>query len=238
MRVAVITGGTRGLGLAVARSMGAAGWQTLLTYRNDEANARAAVASLTSAGITAEAVHLDSASSSASAELAAHPWLANAAGLVVVHNAAAPFAPMPVHLLAWDDFQAQLDVGLRGLLSLAAAAVPRMARIGGGVIAAVSTRAALGQPPKGFAGYLAAKQAMRSLIKSLAVEHRARGVRTLSVCPGYMSSSLTAGWNPALQQAAANEGATAVEAAGLEIARLVTSTGSDDVPGAGEDYAI
>jgi NAD(P)-dependent dehydrogenase (short-subunit alcohol dehydrogenase family) len=113
-----------------------------------------------------------------------------------------------------------------------------MARTGGGVIAAVLTRAVLGPPPKGFAPYLAAKQAMRSLIKSLAVEHRARGIRAIGLCPGYMDSALTEPWNPALRRAAEQAGTSIVEAAGCEIARLVQAAGTAAVPGDGEEYPL
>jgi NAD(P)-dependent dehydrogenase (short-subunit alcohol dehydrogenase family) len=143
-----------------------------------------------------------------------------------------------VHLLGWEVYEEQLAVGLRGLVSLAEVVVPRMARTGGGVIAAVLTRAILGPPPKGFAAYLAGKQAMRSLIKSFAIEHRARGIRTLSLCPGYMPSALTDSWNPALRSAAESSGASVVEVAGEEMARLIQAAGSAAVPGDGEEYPL
>jgi NAD(P)-dependent dehydrogenase (short-subunit alcohol dehydrogenase family) len=238
MRVAIITGGIRGLGLATARALGSAGWHVLLTYRTDTETAASVVASLASAGISGECLQLDAASPAAAEQLSANPRVASASRLAVIHNAAAAFLPMPVHLTTWEQFEVQLGVGLHGLVSLAKAAVPRMVRTGGGVIVVVLSRAVLGPPPKGFAPYVAAKQAMRSLVKSLAIEHGARGVRVLSVCPGFMVSSLTSAWSPALQQAAQREGATPTQEAGAEIARLLGAAERGEIPGAGEEYPV
>src|SRR5262245_51392682 len=108
MRVAIVTGGARGLGLATCRALGAAGWHVLLTYHQDADAAGGAVASLTSEGISAESLRLDAGAPAAARELSGHPRLAAAARLVVVHNAAAAFRPTPLHLLDWDQFERQL----------------------------------------------------------------------------------------------------------------------------------
>jgi 3-oxoacyl-[acyl-carrier protein] reductase len=238
MRVAVITGGTRGLGLSAARALGEAGWHLVLTYRSDTTVAEQALSALHASRIAAECLQLDAGSPDAATTLGANPRFQSASRLAVIHNAAAGFAPTPIHLLDWDQFELQLNVGLRGLVGLAQAALPRMARTGGGVIAVVLSRAVLEPPPKGFAAYVAAKQAMRSVVKSLAVEHRLRGVRTFSVCPGYMPSALTDTWDPALRLAAERSGVTDVHAAARELHRLVTAADMGEIDGAGEDYAI
>jgi NAD(P)-dependent dehydrogenase (short-subunit alcohol dehydrogenase family) len=209
-----------------------------LTYRSDTTVAEQALRALHASGIAAECLRLDAGSADVVTTLGANARFQSASRLAVIHNAAAGFAPTPVHLLDWEQFELQLNVGLRGLVSLARAALPRMARTGGGVIAVVLSRAVLEPPPKGFAAYVAAKQAMRSVVKSLAVEHHPRGVRTFSVCPGYMPSALTDAWDAALRLAAERSGATDVDAAARELHRLVTAADTGEIPGAGEDYAI
>ena len=236
--VAIITGGTRGLGLSTGRALGRAGWHLVLTYRSDVAVAERALLELASAGMSAECLRLDAGSADAAQSLSSHPRLQSASRLTVVHSAAGSFAPTPIHLLDWEQFELQLNVGLRGLVSLARAAVPHMARTGGGVIATVLSRAVLEPPPKGFAAYVAAKQAMRSLVKSLAVEHRMRGVRTFSVCPGFMPSALTDSWNAALRAAAERDGSTNANIAGDEISRLIAAAEAGDIPGSGEEYTL
>jgi 3-oxoacyl-[acyl-carrier protein] reductase len=160
-----------------------------------------------------------------------------AEALVLINNAAAPFTPQPFHLLSWDHVQAGLDVALKGSWLCSRAVLRPMARAGGGAIVNVLSAAVHGLPPKGFAAYATAKHALRGLTLALAAEYAAKGIRVLSVSPGFMPTALTAGWDARLLEVMRHRAvATDPANAAHRIRTLVLEPAS--APGQGEDYPL
>ena len=177
-RVALVTGAVRGLGLAIARRLCAAGCHVYLNYRGDEEAARGAVEELSALTGTARALRADvrdedQFSGLLDAVRAGHGGLD-----VFVHNAAT-FQPNTAVGPAPEPFRAERDVTLNPLLSGAPALAELMAGRPGRIVA-VSSNGARSVIP-GYVGVGVAKAALESLVRYLAVELAGRGITVNAV---------------------------------------------------------
>ncbi len=184
--VAVVTGGSGGIGAAVCRALSAAGHVVLVGYRSDEA---AAVAVAESCAGKAEPLHLDVGDPDAiAAALARAGDLGTLA--VVVNNAGIADDDLLLRLDA-ERIDRTLQVNLRGAMLVAQAAVRPMMRARYGRIINISSIVAL----RGNAGqslYGAAKAGLIGFTKSLAREVARKGVTVNAVAPGFVETAMTA----------------------------------------------
>jgi NAD(P)-dependent dehydrogenase (short-subunit alcohol dehydrogenase family) len=192
-RLAVITGGSRGIGAATARRLARDGWSVLLTYRAEEEAARTVVAECTALGAYAEAARLDVADEEAvTALFAALP--AGAGPLRGLVNNAGIVAPTStVADLDAGRIRRVLEVNVLGTLLCAREAVRRMstARGGsGGAIVNVSSRAAVLGSPGEYVDYAASKAAVDAVTTGLAREVAAEGIRVNSLRLGLMDTEI------------------------------------------------
>ena len=185
-RHAIVTGGGRGIGTAIAGALTAAGAVVSILGR-DEAALQAQVEA-------ARARHWRKADVTSTHEVAAAvSSLAEAAGPVeiLVNNAGAAFSA-PFGKTSSDDFRRMLDLNLMGVVHGIQAVLPGMVARGRGRIVAIASTAAL----KGYAyvtAYAAAKHAVLGLTRSLALETARSGVTVNCVCPGFTDTDLIAG---------------------------------------------
>lgn len=188
-RLCVVTGGGRGIGLAIAREFLAVGARVVLLGRD--------------AAVLAEAAHgidLDHArthvracnvADTASVAEAAH-WVESEAGPVdVLVNNAAVMRPGALDTLDPADWQAQIDVSLTGCLRTAQAFGTAMLARGAGALVHISSIAGSNVQPASGA-YSAAKAALIMLSHQLAVEWGPRGVRSNVVSPGLVEAPMSA----------------------------------------------
>lgn len=198
-RRALVTGGSRGIGRAVAVMLARAGARVGLGYFSDAVAAEAAVAAVRSAG--AERGTIDPGG----------PWaeradLRESAGVdrlfrrcdlefdgsleIFVGNAGV-WNPEPVPLSDMDvrEWDHMIGANLTSAYLSTRAAARRMTR-GGKIILISSTAAQRGEA--GHAHYAAAKGAVQSLVKSLAVELGPEGVTVNAVAPGWVDTDMTA----------------------------------------------
>lgn len=98
--------------------------------------------------------------------------------------------PTPVHFekTRWEAAQAHLDIQLKSAYCLLQAFLPEMARAKAGKVVFVLSAYTLGVPPKGLAGYVAAKYAVLGLMKALAAEYAGRGVNINAVSPSMVET--------------------------------------------------
>jgi NAD(P)-dependent dehydrogenase (short-subunit alcohol dehydrogenase family) len=182
-RHALVTGGSRGIGRAVAAALTGAG-ATVTVLGRTESALRSAVAS----GAAAEFVTADvtddvqcrSAIAAASAKQGPIDILVANAGAAE----SAPFARSDDQL-----FRRMIDVNLMGVVHAARAVMTGMVERGFGRVVAVASVAGL----KGYAyvsAYCAAKHAAVGLVRALAVECAGTGVTVNAVCPGYADTDL------------------------------------------------
>jgi NAD(P)-dependent dehydrogenase (short-subunit alcohol dehydrogenase family) len=176
-KTALVTGGTSGIGRAVAERLAHDGADVILTGR-DERRGSAVVAAIEAAGGRARFIAADLATFQDVQDLA------EAAGDVeVLVNNAGAFPGGPTEETDEATFDLVFDVNVKAPFFLTAAIAPRMAANGGGAIISISTMAAtVGM--NGLAAYGASKAAIESLTKAWTDEYGPRGVRINAVAPG------------------------------------------------------
>jgi NAD(P)-dependent dehydrogenase (short-subunit alcohol dehydrogenase family) len=194
MAVMLVTGGSRGIGAAVCRLAGAAGWDVVVNYARDRAAAEAVAADVAAAGSRAVAVQGDVARE---ADVVAMYDAAEALGPVraVVVNAGIVAQVSPVADMATDRLRRVFDVNVLGAFLTAREAARRMPtnRGGpGGAVVIVSSAASRIGGPFEFVDYAASKGAMDTLTLGLAKELGPGGVRVNAVRPGLIETEIHA----------------------------------------------
>ena len=181
--LAVVTGGSRGIGLAVARGLAGAGWRVLLAGRDAEALAHAA------AGIGAVAAWQACDVRDPDAVAALFRRAAEQGPVSVVVNAAGlAHAPAEVEQLPVATWSDVVETNLTGTFLCCRAAVPLLAA--GATVVNVASVAAGREVFAGQAAYAAAKAGVLALTETLRAEVRGRGIRVLALVPGATDTPL------------------------------------------------
>ena len=191
-RVAMVTGASRGLGLTIARTLGAAGARVIITARKLE-ELEDSASLLRAEGIETLAMQIDVADMGAAAATVTAALGEFGQIDVLVNNAGATWgAPAAEYSLeAWKKV---LDVNLNGAFALTQqVAVQSMLPRGSGSIVFVSSVLALGgnSATTPTVAYNTAKAAQISLARSLAVEWGDKGIRVNALLPGWFPTRMT-----------------------------------------------
>jgi len=182
-RVALVTGGSRGLGLVLARTLGRRGVRVVICARDEEELERAR-ASLAAEGIDATALPVDVTDSDGMAGLIADVE-ENLGPLDILVNNAGIIQVGPSETMTLDDYRRAMDVMFWGALHGAEAVLPRMrSRRRGTIVNVTSIGAAVGFPH--LAPYDAAKFALRGWSEALGAEQARHGIAVVTVVPGLM----------------------------------------------------
>ena len=181
-----MTGGSRGLGFAVASALAREGVDVVATLARDEAGARAAAERAGAEGVAISLVRCDAASPGDVARLVETHGPFD----IVVH--AAGFTRDRLLLMTSDrDFDDVVAVHLTGGFLASRAALPAMLERGWGrIVYVVSPSALLGR--RGQTNYAAAKSGLIGLCRALAREVGSRGVTVNCVSAGFLETTLTA----------------------------------------------
>jgi NAD(P)-dependent dehydrogenase (short-subunit alcohol dehydrogenase family) len=182
-KVALVTGGSSGIGLAAARELGRAGAKVAIAARNPE-RGEAAARALRDEGLEALYVQADMARGEdirRMVETVVGRW--DRLDLAVNNAALADMAMAPLTELPEEEFDRILGVDLKGVWLCMKYEIPAMLRAGGGAIVNVSSINGLAGTPMA-AAYAAAKHGMHGLSKTAAMEFARQGIRVNVVCPG------------------------------------------------------
>jgi len=182
-RAALITGGSSGIGLAIARMLRDEGFALTLASRRRE-RVEAAAAELGAAAVAADVANAEDCERL----VAAHrerfgrlDMLVNSAGIGIAGR---------VEDLPAKHFDLQVGINLRGLFLVTQAAIPLLRESRGWIVNLASIAGTITSP--GLATYAATKAAVISLTRSLNEEVDADGIRAVALCPGFVDTPMAA----------------------------------------------
>ncbi|MFJ3724253.1 SDR family oxidoreductase [Streptomyces sp. NPDC090045] len=188
---ALVTGGSRGIGRAIAERLAADGATVVLTYANDEAAARETVERITKDGGRAHALHAELGHHGDAAALWAAYDALGLDGVDIIVNNAGIGMPVPLGQVAEEDFDRVFAVNVRAPFFVVQEALGRL-RDGGRVINISSGAARIAMPE--ILAYGATKGALDTLTLNLAKALGPRGITVNSVAPGIVDTDVNAGW--------------------------------------------
>jgi len=198
-RRALVTGGTRGIGLATARALAAEGARVAVSWLRSADDAAAALAALSAQGATAHAVRADVGDPAAVRRMFAEAGDALGGSPDVLINNAAITEDGLLMMLADEAWERVIRTDLGGAALCCRLALRGMiAGRWGRIVNVVSPAAFLGQ--EGASNYAAAKAGLVALTKSLAREVARFGVTVNAVSPGLVETQLLATLSPARRQ--------------------------------------
>ena len=189
-KVALITGGSRGIGAAIAKRLAADGASVAITYAKDAGAASAVVKAIELGGGKAIAIQADAADSDAIKD-AVEQTVAIFGRLDVLVNNAGTAIPKTFEETTLDEMDRVIDINIRGVL-VATQAVLKHKKSGGRIImigSAVGERVAA----PGLVPYAATKGAVKMFSQALAREIGGRGITVNNIQPGPIDTDL----NPA-----------------------------------------
>ena len=200
-KTAVVTGGSRGLGAAIALGLAEAGADVLLTYRERHAEAATIVQQIEEMGRRARAVPMD-VTSRKSVEHAAEQARAFGPVSILINNAGVN-KPTDFDRIADDDWDFVLDTNLKGPFIVAQVFLPLLKDAGGGAITHIGSVSGQYGGPR-TAHYAASKAGLISLAQVIARFGAAHNIRSNTVAAGLIASDMAAAGmaNAAVQKAA------------------------------------
>lgn len=199
-QVALITGGSRGIGRAAAARFAQAGARVAITYRSRRPEAEALVEEVSKAGGEAMALQADFAEGTAPA-LAVDAVVKRWGRLDILVNNAGLTRDTLVMRMSEADWDVVLQTNLKAAFLCSKAALKPMLKQRYGRIVNVSSLAGVAGNA-GQANYSASKAGLIGLTKSLAKEVGSRNITVNAVAPGFISTELTSGLPPELLERA------------------------------------
>ena len=188
-RVAVVTGGSRGIGRACAEALAGDGWTVAIGYRTRETDAKETVEALDAAGTPGMAVLLDVTDENSVQE--AFRRVSDEVGPVtgLLNNAGYSRDGLLIRYSS-QEYERTMSTNLRGSFLCSQAALRSMLREKWGRIVNMSSAVAI----HGNAGqtvYAATKAGLLGMTKSLAREVAAKGITVNAICPGLLETEMT-----------------------------------------------
>jgi 3-oxoacyl-[acyl-carrier protein] reductase len=198
-QIALITGGSRGIGRATALLFAQEGADIAFCHLDDDAQAETTAAEIRALGRRALHRSVDVVDTSATKAFAAH--VAQEFGQIdILFNNAGINIRKPFETYTEDEFDRIISVHLKGMFFMAQAVYPAMVARGKGCIINIASQRAL----KGAVDctpYTAAKAGIIGFTRALSWEAAPKGVRVNAIAPGPVVTDLTATMDPAFRQA-------------------------------------
>lgn len=199
-RVALVTGGSRGIGRAMAHTLAVAGHRVAVNYTSNKTAADDVVAGIEEVGGEAMAVQADVGDESSVEDLFAAVEEVYGPPLVLVNNAGITHDRLLARMSA-EDFDRVIETNLRSVFLCTRRALRGMLRARWGrVISIASVAGIVGNA--GQSNYAASKAGMIGFSKSVAREIGSRAITVNVVAPGFIETDLTDGLDEEVKQAA------------------------------------
>ncbi len=188
-KVAIVTGGSRGIGQAIAEKLSEAGYDLVLNYRSREDEALAVKKALEAKGGVCEIVQADVSQFDDAKKLIQFAKKTFGRLDVLVNNAGiTKDALLP--MMKESDFDAVINVNLKGTFNCMKHAMRVMMKQKSGVIVNISSVIGL-MGNVGQTNYAASKAGVIAMMKSLAKEGGSFGIRANAIAPGFIQSRMT-----------------------------------------------
>ena len=187
-KVAIVTGGSKGIGMAIARALGREGATVVICGRTSK-TIEAAATALKSEGLAVGAVTADVGIPDHMDRLIATTVTDHGRLDILVNNAGVGVFKM-VEEMDVRDFDMMWNTNLRGVFLATRASLPHLFKSGAGAIVNISSLAGK-NTFKGGAGYAATKWALRGFAGSLMLEVRDRNVRVVTIFPGSVDTGFS-----------------------------------------------
>lgn len=182
--VAIVTGGTRGIGLSISETLVEDGFQVAAIYAGNEKAAKAFKDSTGQMAVKADVTKLDEC------EAAVAKIRKKLGEVTVLVNNAGITRDGMLHKMPEDDWHSVIETNLTSCYNMCRAVMAGMRDAGYGRVVNISSingqKGQLGQ-----ANYSAAKAGMLGFTKALALESARKGITVNSICPGYISTDMT-----------------------------------------------
>jgi 3-oxoacyl-[acyl-carrier protein] reductase len=216
-KVALVTGGGRGIGAAIAKRLAADGATIAITFAKDSKSAAAVVKAIEDAGGKALAIQADSANAKA-VQQAVDKTVADLGRLDILVNNAGTAIPKRFEDTSLEEINSMIDINLRGVIAATHAALKHIPD--GGRIIVIGSCVGERLMTPGLVAYSATKGAVKMFSQGLSREVGSRGITVNNVQPGPIDTDL----NPALSEWATPQiAATALKRYGTveEVASVV-----------------
>jgi len=223
-KVALVTGGSRGIGAAIAKRLAADGATVAITYSKDAKAASSVVKAIEAAGGEAIAIQADAANAEA-VNAAVQKTVTTLGGIDVLVNNAGTAIPKTFEQTTLEELDRVFDINVRGVMVATQAALKHM-KTGGRIIMIGSCVGERMMTP-GLVPYSATKGAVKMFTQGLSREVGKRGITVNNIQPGPIDTDL----NPAAGEwAAPQKTATALDRYGQvdEVAALVAFVASPE----------
>jgi 3-oxoacyl-[acyl-carrier protein] reductase len=190
-KIAVVTGGSRGIGRAIATTLAAAGATVVVNYQRNAAAAEETVAAITAADGAAISMQADVSAAEEVERLFKTVIERYGTVDILVNNAGITRDTLLLRMKE-DDFDAVIDTNLRGVYLCTKAALRPMTKARSGrIINITSVVGLIGNA--GQSNYAAAKAGIIGFTRAVAREMASRNITVNAVAPGYIETELTAG---------------------------------------------
>jgi 3-oxoacyl-[acyl-carrier protein] reductase len=188
-KVALVTGGSRGIGRAIVERLAGDGVDVVFFYRGNAGAAREVVDAVTSGGSKAEAMQVDVADAAA-VSAAVEQVIASRGRIDVLVNNAGIVRDNLLALLDDSDIRTVLDTNIGGVFNVTRAVVPHMISKRSGRIVNLSSVAAE-KGGRGQSNYAASKGAINAFTRAMAVELASRKISVNCVAPGVIETEMS-----------------------------------------------
>jgi 3-oxoacyl-[acyl-carrier protein] reductase len=187
-KVAIVTGGSKGIGRGIGEALAREGAHVVLSARgNDEL--QKTVASMRMDSLQVTAIQADVSREEDVTRLV-DGTVKTYGRLDILVNNAGMGVFKPVTELTVQEFDAMWGTNMRGVFLMSRAAIPHMVRTGGGDIVCIASLAGKNTMKNG-AGYCATKWALRGFAGSMMLEVREHNIRTITICPGSVETGFS-----------------------------------------------
>lgn len=218
--VAIVTGGTRGIGLEITRHLVEEGYRVAAIYHGNEEAAKACEQETNARAFKVDVADFDACQSGCAeieAELGPVSLLVNNAGIT---------KDGVLHKMTPDQWHAVLETNLTSCFNMCRAVITGMRERGFGRIVNISS--INGQKGQfGQTNYSAAKAGMLGFTKALALESAAKGITVNAICPGYIATDMTASMKQEVLDSIIRQIPAARMGSPKEIADIVVFLASD-----------